>query len=543
MISPRSCDSCGIQIQKATRIFCGNSFCLKCYCRYFRPKPCEKCGQLTRAHQSESKPICSKCRRIGRKCFRCGREVVKAGRLLNGEAICNSCSPHFRTPKPCGRCGRNSTRLTRISGVSQVPICEFCVRNLTHVTCQNCGKNRPRHTLSIPPRRLCRKCFENPSASHQCPVCGSAVPGVGNWPCKPCYIRKLLLKKSELLSTMHRSPVTRQMWCDFIAWLESTKFVLKSLKNLANFSNLISRIDSLKMESGPLNDDIVMSLYSPEELRRAWIFSEYLAQMGILTSSNVGRRQISEKLRCKNILEKSRGHQFSRDLIGYYDSLSSNVPALAVGSIRNYLNSAFRFLILSKVDSARDLEAVHFRRLLRWRPGHAANLTRFISHFELSNKFRSVRPPKRQVKNPLKSNSRLVDRLLLASNSTTSRRRRLAYFAKLISLVYGLPLDYVLTLKYSHFRVNGFGIFILISGNWVLLENEISLLFRSVIDLEEFDIERRLFPGRHGIDTLSSASIYYHVLREKKKMPAVSTNGIPLSKRILPKRKLPKLRI
>ena len=272
-------------MSKAHKLHQGRAICVTCYARLFKPCPCVKCGMPARVLAQDPEPLCRACEKSSRVCIRCARPVPRAGLIFNGKPVCPSCAPHFREARPCPRCEKPSTRLSRVVGMTDEPVCDACRRQLTCATCSVCGKHRERYALSAGGKPLCKRCAAEPSANHPCPDCGTTVGGSGATPCMPCQMIRTLRRKADVLIGMYRHPESRRVFLNFVGWVVAKKVVNKALGPLPRYADCLRRIDQALQDGEALQSRHVTDVLNTDEIRRAGLFAMFLSEQGLLADS------------------------------------------------------------------------------------------------------------------------------------------------------------------------------------------------------------------------------------------------------------------
>jgi hypothetical protein len=103
--------------------------------------------------------------------------------------------------------------------------------------------------------------------------------------------------------------------------------------------------------------------------------------------------------------------------------------------------------------------------------------------------------------------------MLKAARETQSVQKRRAMVAKLISTLYGVPLERALDLDRSCVEMSDEGLKIRLGSDWVKVEKPVASLLREMIAQPDDGESSRLFPGRLSGDRLSVGGVQYH-LRE-----------------------------
>lgn len=514
MKAAHHCDECGGRMSKAHRIHQGRAICSVCYPRLFKPRPCAKCGSPARVLAQDPEPICRACEKASRTCLRCARPVPRAGLMFNGKPVCPSCAPYFRQAKPCPRCEKPSTRLSRVVGLTDEAVCDACRRKLTCATCSVCGKHRERHALTPEGKPLCKRCASEPNASHPCPDCGTAVGGSGTNPCMPCQMIRTLRRKADVLVAMYRHPESRRVFLDFVGWVIARKATGKALGPLPRYADNLRRIDQALQDGEVLQSRHVTDVLSTEEIRRAGLFAMFLSEQGLLVDSARTRTDSSDVRRIRNSLREAEKGPWANLMRQYADELGSAEKGLRLRTQRIYLRAALEFLRSSGADAARELTPEHVRKFLRSRPGHRASLYLCLT-FLTKRTGRSLPLPKKNQRQgrTMKSRADAVVKLLKAMRQAESAHARRALAAKLISALYGLPLEHVLELDRACVDLSRDGLRLRLNGDWVKVEEPVAKLLREAVTQAGDTRNSWLFPGRQRGDCLSVGGVQYY-LRE-----------------------------
>lgn len=501
-------------MSKAHRIHQGRAICSVCYPRLFKPRPCAKCGSPARVLAQDPEPICRACKKASRTCLRCARPVPRAGLMFNGKPVCPSCAPYFRQAKPCPRCEKPSTRLSRVVGLTDEAVCDACRRKLTCATCSVCGKHRERHALTPEGKPLCKRCASEPNASHPCPDCGTAVGGSGTNPCMPCQMTRTLKRKADVLVAMYRHPESRRVFLDFVGWVIARKATGKALGPLPRYADYLRQIDQVLQDGEVLQSRHVTDVLNTDEIRRAGLLAMFLSEQGLLADSARTRTDSSDARRIRNILREAEKGPWASIMRRYADELGSAEKGLRPRTQRIYLRTALEFMAFSGADAARELTPEHVRKFLRSRPGHRASLYPWLAFLAKRTGHRLSLPKKPKSKGrTIKSQADAVAKLSKAMRKTESAHARRALAAKLISVLYGLPLEHVLELDRLCVDTSDGGLRMRLGGDWVKVDEPVARLLREVVAQSGDTRDSRLFPGRLRGDRFSVGGVQYY-LRE-----------------------------
>ncbi len=508
----RTCAACDRNIIKAQKIYRGKSLCTACYARLFKHKPCTKCGKPTRAYIQEASPICGACERETRTCMRCDKPTPRAGLLVNGKAVCNSCAPYFRTPGICTRCGDSSSRLSRIKDVCDDPVCEKCRRDLIYATCKHCGKHRRIHSIGPDGSAFCKPCTEQPLVSHTCPDCGNDVPGAGAAACHPCSHRRTLRRKSKILGLQFRNVHLQKIWREFTEWLivgGKTSVVLAALQR---YAEPLVKIDHHVNESDKINNQHLSIALTAEDLRKAGLLAEYLTEIGVLKSGSAERATWSDKKRIRTAIAEVKGAAFLSDIEAYVTHLETNKTTLTARTMRMYVRAAVELMKFARVDSAGKLTGEILNAFIRKCPGYRASLSAWLRFL---NERRGICLTLNAKKNgkPVSTNATIdtVAALLKAMEAEHSTRAQLAYLAKLLSVLYSIPLESILRIKKLDVVSQNERVLLALPGHQIELDKRIEKWVRLLLVENNSTTSGYLFCGRLSGDAWSITGVAYYL--------------------------------
>lgn len=513
-IFSRACGECTRPIERAHKVHLGVPICQTCYERLFNRRVCSECGGSVRALMQDPAPVCSKCQNAKRTCVRCERPVPKAALIFQGKPVCSSCAHYFKEPKRCPRCDRLSTRMSRVTGVSDEPICERCQREFTNATCSVCGKHRVRYALTSEGKPLCKTCAANPKAKHNCPDCGVEIGGSDNTACFACSLIRSLRKKVETLAKSLAHPDCISLFRGFAEWSIDHNKVNLVLGKLPKVVEMLGRLENKSDSQLPIDPVLVKTLFTAEEIRLSGLFGMYLAEIGILTDAASERATASDVRRINSILLAASSQPWGGLLTSYADNLSSAEKPISTRTTRLYLRAALEFMQFSKIQHAKDITEEHVLSFLRHRPGHRASLFRWFSFLKSLGIRAPSLPTKRASRGvSVQAAAALVRNLLTGIQASDSPNARRALLAKLISITYDIPLLYVLSLERESCAISQESVRLCVDGAWVELLAPIDGYVRTHAYSSSSEVEssQKLFGGRMIGDSLSTSAVDYYV--------------------------------
>jgi len=451
-----------------------------------------------------------------RKCCRCGKLTPRAGLLVNGLAACNSCAPYFREKKKCSLCNSPSSRLSRITGISDEPVCEPCQRKLAFATCSHCGKHRKQHFYLMNRRPICKSCSDSSFSDHICPDCGCRVNGVGDGSCLSCASRRSLKLKGKFLYTVLRKPSVQEILSHFMNWTQRQKKVGPISKRFSEYAQFFTLLDNTVHDS--IGDTLIKKTFTAEELRRYGYLTKFLAEEGYLTSSSLIREEWSEQRRIEATLEKCADKSWGEQIRKFYLLLQKkNEKPLAKRTIRLYVHAALSLMEHANVACVEDLKSEHVIEYLRRSPGQRASLHAFVSFLQVEFKV-PIEFPSLRKKTVNKLYALDIAELLEMCSMDLSFNEFQAVMVKLLSVLFGVPLKHVLSIGKNDISLLPNSQKIRLDGNWLDIDPRLASIISKflLMNVSLSKNEMRLFPGRGAIDFLSISSLNYHLSKARK---------------------------
>lgn len=508
----RACDTCGRAMAKATKIYRGQAICSTCYTRLFKHRPCSKCGQVMRAHIQEAKPVCPACIRENRTCIRCGKPTSKAGMLVSGKAVCNACAPYFRKPGVCSRCNGKSTRLSKITDVIDTPVCEKCQRELTCGTCRSCGKHRRIHHRDEDGRAICNSCAENPGIRHACPDCGKRIPGSGSSKCRPCSRAASVRHQANLLSALFHNIHVKQLWGSFTEWLISEGKAASGRISLTKYSSVLLKVDRLLNDGDAVENAHFASALTAGDMRRAELLAEYLARHGLMTSNRSDRAGWSDEKRIAAMITGASRQPWGKLIDEFANYLISAKSPISPQSRRVYVRAAVALMEFADIERVSQLSNDMIVRFLRRKPGHRASLCSWLRFLDEKRHIRRSLPKKRAPsQKTMKDSIDEVGSLLKGLTKSRSTRTQMAFLAKLLSVLYAVPLETVLHLEFHDLVDQGGAVSVRLGGQWVDLDARLEQWVRWLMIENNPMGQGYLFPGRLHGDAWSTTGVSYQL--------------------------------
>lgn len=372
-----NCDECGREIMRAHRVHKGKRFCGTCYARVFKPRLCPRCGNLVRLPKDDEKAVCWKCE-TDKPCIRCGKLEYAVGKITPYGPVCNSCSHHFREPKPCGMCGSLSNRLTRVQQAGiEVPVCPKCARR-DHGTCQACQRHRP--LLESPDgRHLCKACMEKGEVP--CPECGELMPAGYGKQCQKCYWQGLLEKRIKMDCATFSVPQMATYFAAFGRWLGTRVDEHKAAMTINRYLPFFIEIER-QWKAIP-EFSTLLAHFGTQQLRRVLLPMRWMEDNGYIVSDAVAKEEDSDRRRITATLDKyQRGSRERAILEGYLKALTLEMKAgnTTLRSVRLALTPAAALLQIAKGIDRVPPDQKALNAYLEKTPGQRAAISGFVTY-------------------------------------------------------------------------------------------------------------------------------------------------------------------
>lgn len=511
------CGNCGQEMRKAQRIHQGTGYCAICYPRIFPQRPCHVCGRTARAHRNDEKPICGDCLREDRSCLRCGKLTPKAALRVGQRVACASCARYYRAPEPCDMCSAMSMRLSRSSAyLHNGRMCDKCLRAAVAATCSHCGKHRTVNLMTLDRKPLCKVCCAHPAASHPCPDCSATVNGLGNTPCLECAIKRSNVVQQLGAQHLLTQESVRQLYAEFTRWGNETGRASKLARGAARYLQFLVKLDAaLQQRAVPLDDSVLVQVFTTEELRRMGLLSQHLAETGLLRDDAVARRRRSDERLLAARREAIAGQPWAEDFDRFEEALSTRTPAISLRTHKAYTHAALSLLTQAQVARACQISQKAVDGLLANKPGMKASLSVFVAHLNALHGLRLKLKSKTSKPVPVVRLAKFVKALLEAIESTPSRPARLALTAKLLSKLLNSPLDRILLLRHSDLDFQDLRK-LRLDSQWIELPERLQPVLAALASPQwqsGMDADPLVFEGRMLLDSLSTATVDYQVNR------------------------------
>lgn len=369
------CDQCGRSMTKAKKVHADKRYCATCYARLFKRRLCSGCGNFSRLPVFDDKAVCSRCL-IARPCVRCARLGRPVGKLTEYGPACNSCAHYFNVPEPCERCAALSTRLVRTAIDSQMMrCCPRCAR-VSARTCPMCRHHRFL-VMRVDGKEVCRRCAE--SESSKCSGCHREIPGGRGLECEDCYWSRTFQKRLMLDANALRSEPVMNEFLAFGSWLPGEIGHKRAALSIHRDLNFFITIDE---QWGVMPDpDQLLRQLGIHGIRQARVPLRWFASFRGYVISEELREQHVERERIQQIMATMSCETDSALLRDYLALLGARVNAgsLKLRSLCGKLRTAADLITMARSEGQSRIDQGQIDRLLRIKPGVAANLWGFIT--------------------------------------------------------------------------------------------------------------------------------------------------------------------
>ena len=305
----------------------------------------------------------------------------------------------------------------------------------------------------------------------------------------------------------------------FVGWANESGRHSKLAAGFARYAQALMRIDNAAPEPGGVIDSaFLQKLFTTEEIRSMGVLAQYLTETGLLTANNQVRLEASLQRLVERQLQEVVGKSWEMDVKGFHRFMQAKEKPLSLRSVKAYLNVAIQLLKHSEVNRAAELSDAALEKYLRKYPGSTASASAFVSYLRAAGvvalhlRKKAGQPPTAAYR--AKEVRRIQDRLKYVAQ----RHERLPLIAKLVSLLFGARLEYVLQLRMDQLMVSASGARLLLKDKWVDAPDEVAALVCEIAagsSLTQESSERWVFPGRMASDHLSTAAVQYHLSKLK----------------------------
>lgn len=378
-LNPTGCDECGKRDIKIHRNDNGHRYCVTCYARVFKSRPCPECKEWKRLPINNAKATCTKCQKM-KNCIRCGRLNFSVGRMTGYGPVCNACSRYFREKESCQSCGKLSSELSKVNRLGgQLRLCRPCQR-IDYGTCSRCR----RHRLLVAKENesVCKRCTD--MGDTLCATCGQLMPSGRGSRCETCYWNVSAAKKISMNMHSFFSPKMAASFEAFGSWLIRECGAKNASLSLHRYLTFF--VDVERVWGDFPNYEILVNHFKAEGLRRVRRPMRWLSEIKRVNVNCDVRENTSDEDRiAKALLVFSPDVIGAKAIIGYEKKLRVRLHEgkTSVKSIRLALTPTLHLLRAADKTGKLLPDQQTLDRYLLATPGQKAAVTGFINYLNL----------------------------------------------------------------------------------------------------------------------------------------------------------------
>lgn len=367
-------------------------------------------------------------------------------------------------------------------------------------------------TLNMKP--FCKACSASPLASHPCPDCGIEVGGSNSYPCMSCAIKRTNIEKLIATKEILTNPQVRQLYSDFTQWCNDSGRANKLASAAPRYLQFLVKLDvALQQQSGPLDKNLIVQVFSTEEIRQMGLLSQHLVESGLLIDDGPARRRRSDKKLLDSKVDAISDETWAVDITQFLETLSNRAKPLTLRSQKAYVHAAISLLKHAAVTRASHISQGALDGLVNRKPGLQASLSAFLAYLSSIHGTNLKLDSKLSKPVPMVRHAKYVRSLLDALKIAPERPARLALTARLLAKLLNARLEVILRLRHSDLDLKDFRS-VKLRGSWVELPESFWPMLAELPSRQwrdGLDADPLLFQGRFLMDGLSNDSVRYHV--------------------------------
>lgn len=338
------------------------------------------------------------------------------------------------------------------------------------------------------------------------------MPGGGTAVCTDCSMRRSLRRKANALSIQYKNDRLKQLWMGFSEWLIAENYASKALAKLPTYASTLAKVERELGDGEELCNAHLAHALCARDLQQSGLLASYLGSVGVLTSDNTERAGWSDAKRITAAVLSVRRERWGSEIDGFAAYLAKLDRAISIRTQRLYVRSAVALMEFAEVDRAAKVTDETLAAFVRRRPGHRASLSAWLGFLKGTHNI-SLTLPKKRLPKPrsMKSQVDEVSALLAALGSTNSPRAQMAFLAKLLSLLYAMPLETVLRLSSGDIVDSEDGLAIMLGDDLLRLDSRLERWVRWLLVENRASGTGYVFAGRRAGDAWSVAGAAYHL--------------------------------
>jgi hypothetical protein len=284
------------------------------------------------------------------------------------------------------------------------------------------------------------------------------------------------------------------------------------LAGLQRYAGPLVKIDHHVNENDRINNQHLSTLLIADDLRKAGLLAEYLALIGVLKSGSDERSTWSDKKRISDAIAEVQSAAWRADIDEYVTHLEANKTTLTARTMRMYVRAAVELIKFASVDSIGMLTGETLKAFIRKRPGYRASLSAWLRFLNEKRGIRLTLGAKKKGK-LVSTNATInsVTALLDAMEAGHAARARAAYLAKLLSVLYSIPLEFILRIKMRDVEIQNEKTLLTLPDHKIEIDKRIEKWVRLLVAENTLADSEYLFHGRLNSDAWSTAGVAYYL--------------------------------
>lgn len=370
------CDNCGTFTDHIVARYDDETYCPTCYKTWFKPFPCQMCGEVARFHKrlAISEQICLKCK-ADLPCRMCGGNKQYCFNSKKHGRICSICfHKHYAATKKCEACGKSSSNVWKRKH-SGARLCAKC-----HSKANNekvCPKCRHQRILQDTPHgEMCQKCFEMPQ--RLCPECNETKIHGGQSRCDACYWTERLRKITEEQLPKLQNESTKSDFQAFTMWLVERKQSKAGVLKVDLFMAFFLHCERI-FACVPKDYAALVNEFKPNGLRAYLTVLRWLVETGLVVIDANLKQELSEQECIQKMLGRFNGN-VPPVIQAFHDFLLEKMERqeTTLKSFRLAFNAAARVYLSQDLETHSTPNQAQIDEFIRKHKGQFAALSAFI---------------------------------------------------------------------------------------------------------------------------------------------------------------------
>lgn len=309
-------------------------------------------------------------------CSTCLHQFTTLTPSIYGD-ICKPCHQRFFAPRRiCGHCKELKKRtLYYKNSPINAPLCPECYYRLVtrsqYATCKGCRRYR-----ILADGIYCKACLKGKVA---CKVCGSQTFAGRELECENCSSKRLVLECAKFACLALPAGTLREDYMDFMQYLTNPRIAHGVYSNKQYPRYLQFFIDCKNLWGKIPPYETLVAHYKPHGLRSYLRILHWLIESKRIKEDLALKKYYSESERIITLKNKIPDPPF--ELSEYIAFLENKLAGGAkIGTIRAMIQPAVDLCVYNNLHKGDVIEAKHFDRYLKHRPGQKNLVWRFSTY-------------------------------------------------------------------------------------------------------------------------------------------------------------------